>query len=199
MSKGGTQKVVRALGALRLVAVVAVVGLLVVTTWPLFGHGEGLPNTRGWGDPGQPGSVQGKQFLNTKIVLVSAGGVRVRVHMSAAANFRGFLNELASTPYPIHQRDTAGYNHRFNVNDPKRLSAHAWGTAVDVNWNANPNRIDCRLVTDLPPHIEAVAERWGLRWGGTFRCPKDPMHFEVKGTPRAAARAARLASRTTRQ
>ena len=193
MSQSGAKKVARVLGPLWLAAVVALVSLLVVTTWPRFGHGEGLPNTRGWGDPGQPGSAQGQQFLNTKIVLISAGGVRVRVHRRAAANFRGFLNELASTPYAIHQSDTAGYNHRFNVNDPKRLSEHAWGTAVDVNWTANPNRIDCRLVTDLPHHIEAVAKRWGLRWGGNFDCPKDPMHFEIKGTPRAAARAARLA------
>ena len=179
-------------------AVVVALGLLALGLFRFGVRGEGLPNTRGWGEVGSPGSAEGRTFAAGNIVQMRAGGVRVRVHRLAAANFRGFLNELAAKPYAIRQRDTGAYNHRVNVNDPTRLSEHSWGTAVDVNWTANPNRSDCRLITDLPGDIAALAKRWGLRWGGAFHCPKDPMHFEVKGTPEDARTAARLASRTTR-
>ena len=164
--------------------------LLVVLALRLRPQPYGLPNTRGWGDPGVPGSEAGRQFALSEIVVLRAGGVRVRVHRQAAANFRGFLDALADTGYQIRQVDTGGFNHRYNVNNPDVLSEHSWGTAVDVNWTTNPNRPDCRLITDLPKGVKQLAKRWGLRWGGTFSCPKDPMHLEVRGTPADAARVA---------
>ena len=176
----------RALAVLWAGAVVVALGLLALGLLRLGVRGEGLPNTRGWGEVGQPGSAAGRTFAAGNIVELRAGGVLVRVHRRAAANFRGFLDELAAKPYAIRQRDTGAYNHRFNVNDPKRLSEHSWGTAVDVNWTSNPlgTYDGCQMTTDMPADITGLAERWGLRWGGNFSCrSKDPMHFEVTGRP----------------
>jgi LysM repeat protein len=39
----------------------------------------------------------------------------------------------------------------------------------------------------MPDDVQAIAERHGFNWGGTFPKP-DPMHFEFLGTPADAAR-----------
>jgi hypothetical protein len=66
---------------------------------------------------------------------------------------------------------------RFVDSDPSRgISYHAWGIAIDLNRNENPeggaSHQDPRLVT--------VFSQWGFRWGGLFY-PPDPMHFELAG------------------
>lgn len=75
----------------------------------------------------------------------------------------------------IDPSDYAGcFNARTIGGDPAgRLSAHAWGAAVDLNASANPfgNEpvIDQRLVT--------VITDAGMNWGGEWLNP-DGMHFE---------------------
>lgn len=69
-------------------------------------------------------------------------------------------------------------------------SLHAYGIAIDINWQANPYSAANRTVTDMPAgmvaEIEALRTRngkpvWG--WGGHYRSIKDPMHYEVVCTP----------------
>lgn len=75
----------------------------------------------------------------------------------------------------IDPSDYAGcFNARSIGNDPAgRLSAHAWGAAVDLNASTNPFGsepvIDERLVT--------VFTDAGMNWGGEWLNP-DGMHFE---------------------
>ena len=165
-----------------------------VALW--FAHPRGSaelppPDRRGWGHPGSPGSARGEKFRTGEIVTIRSHGVTVRVNRRAAAVFKGFLDELGDGGYPIRQPDTGGYNHRFKrCATPSacegQLSAHSWGTAIDVNWTSNPlgTHDGCHMTTDMPADITALAERWGLRWGGNFSCrSKDPMHFEVTGRP----------------
>lgn len=149
------------------------------------------PDKRGWGHPGAPGSVQGEQFRVAQIITIRSHGVKVRAHRQAAALFKGFLDELSDAGYRIRQSDTGAYNHRFKRCATAsacegQLSDHSWGTALDVNWTTNPlgTHDGCRITTDLPTDITALALRWGMRWGGDFSCSsKDPMHFEVTGRP----------------
>lgn len=69
-------------------------------------------------------------------------------------------------------------------------SLHAYGTAIDINWDTNPYRADGRLITDMPAAM--VAEITALRtvsgapvwgWGGAYRSVKDAMHYEIVCTP----------------
>ena len=68
-------------------------------------------------------------------------------------------------------------------------SLHAYGIAVDINWQANPYTKG-PLITDMPRAMvnEITALRtnsdapvWG--WGGNYRSIKDAMHYEIVCTP----------------
>jgi len=100
------------------------------------------------------------------------------------AQLTGALNELAAEGLsnlinvPEYHRNPGNcYQARFVDSDPSRgISYHAWGIAIDINREENPeggaNRQDPRLI--------AAFQRWGFRWGGVF-FPPDPMHFELAG------------------
>ena len=70
----------------------------------------------------------------------------------------------------------------------RAYSLHAYGIAIDINWQSNP--YGPVLVTDMDPAMVAAilsirtnggAQVW--RWGGSYRGNKDGMHFEVVCTP----------------
>lgn len=69
------------------------------------------------------------------------------------------------------------YVPRFIDRNPHRsLSRHAWGLAVDINVDTNPEG----GASTQDPAVVAAFERWGFRWGGRWN-PPDPMHFELAG------------------
>ncbi len=53
------------------------------------------------------------------------------------------------------------------------LSNHAFGTAIDINYQNNP--FDWNVDFDMSKHLIAIMARNGFRWGGYY---KDFMHFE---------------------
>ena len=58
-------------------------------------------------------------------------------------------------------------------------SRHAWGMAIDINTNTNPQggvpQMNCAVVR--------IFRKWGFAWGGNF-WPSDGMHFEYVGERR---------------
>ena len=69
------------------------------------------------------------------------------------------------------------YQARFVDSDASRgLSYHAWGIAIDLNRNQNPEG----GASHQDPRLVAAFEHWGFRWGAVFY-PPDPMHFELAG------------------
>ena len=58
-------------------------------------------------------------------------------------------------------------------------SRHAWGMAIDINTNTNPQggvpQMNCAVVR--------IFRKWGFAWGGNF-WPADGMHFEYVGERR---------------
>ncbi len=58
-------------------------------------------------------------------------------------------------------------------------SRHAWGMAIDINTNTNPQggvpQMNCAVVR--------IFRKWGFAWGGNF-WPGDGMHFEYVGERR---------------
>lgn len=96
--------------------------------------------------------------------------------------------------------DTGTYNcRRIGGGTSGAWSAHAWGTAVDINWQSNPD--GSTLITDIPRGavdeiealycVDAAGNRWPVwRWGGdwdrndgTGHSYYDPMHFEIIARP----------------
>jgi hypothetical protein len=61
------------------------------------------------------------------------------------------------------------------VDGSPKLSNHARGAAIDVNWNRNARGTS----GDIDPELaRSLAQKHGMTWGGDWENP-DPMHFEA--------------------
>lgn len=123
-------------------------------------------------------------------------GVRVRIHAVASEAVQALGCVLQAHDYPVRAGDTGAYNCR-RITGGTGYSLHAFGIAVDVNWDSNPYRTD-RLVTDMDDEMindvyrirtrgGALVWRWGGDWDrhpGTGHSNYDAMHFEVMVSPR---------------
>ena len=137
------------------------------------------------------------------MTIIHAGDVSYgfQVHKRVAGIFTAFINELVDRGYTLKnqsKRDDWGYNCRHIHSNPKEpWSNHAWGLAIDINADTNPNRSP--LKTDMPAWVRQarpLMDNYGLRWGGTYHGTPDPMHLEFMGTPADAdAITARLVKR----
>ena len=100
----------------------------------------------------------------------------------------GALNAvLARWNYWTRKADTGAYNCRM-ITGGTNYSLHAYGIALDINWQTNP--YGPTLITDMPPgmvnEIKAIRTNAGLpvwRWGGDYSGNKDAMHYEVIASP----------------
>jgi peptidoglycan hydrolase-like protein with peptidoglycan-binding domain len=126
-------------------------------------------------------------------VLLLHSGARVSVAKATSEAFRAIDGVMQAAGYAPRARDTGGYNCR-KITGGTAHSLHAFGVAVDYNWNSNPFRADGKLITDMPSKmvaaIKAIRTKGGapvFRWGGDFSRVKDAMHFEVVASPRELA------------
>ena len=106
--------------------------------------------------------------------IFAPGGARFSVANSYAKRFEAFLADLEAAGYKVKGDQSGGYNYR-NIAGTNRLSRHALGEAIDVNWTDNPRGGQGNIPADL---ARSLARKHGLSWGGDWRNP-DPMHFEV--------------------
>lgn len=67
------------------------------------------------------------------------------------------------------------YEFRRNRNNPKDLSLHSWGLAVDLDTRDNPNKQSVK--GKMHPNIVAIFRKYGWLWAPDFGTD-DPMHFE---------------------
>lgn len=87
--------------------------------------------------------------------------------------FQEYVTQGYERVYPIRQLGC--FVPRHKMNDPKRsLSLHSYGIAIDVNWRTNPVGKN----GDMSKDLIRIFRRYGWTWGGSWRRPKDPMHFE---------------------
>jgi hypothetical protein len=109
-------------------------------------------------------------------VVTTPGGAKFSVAEEYAPRFQAFVNELAKT-YNIDPATSGGYNQRY-IAGTQTPSEHAYGRAIDVDWNENPQggksfKID-------PTTARTLASKYGLTWGGDWQgSTADPMHFQV--------------------
>lgn len=114
--------------------------------------------------------------------VVSSQGAKFRVARQYQDQFQGLVNALEDRGYTINPKTSGGYNDRViaGTNTP---SEHAYGRAIDVNWDENARGIRGKIPADVALQ---VAKQYGMTWGGTWRNPDD-MHFEVAGLSRGGA------------
>uniref|UniRef100_A0A6J7MYZ3 Unannotated protein n=1 Tax=freshwater metagenome TaxID=449393 RepID=A0A6J7MYZ3_9ZZZZ len=132
----------------------------------------------------------------------------VRADPAAAPLFEGFLADLRRGSLRVDEADT--YSFRCTASTTRnckgvgsaRLSYHAWGLALDLNYSTNAlqtldDPVDaCGVAVEhaIPNWVLRAALHWGLFWGGWFSCRtgeqqsavRDPHHFEFRGTPELA-------------
>lgn len=73
--------------------------------------------------------------------------------------------------------DLDGYQGCWNprtIAGSAEVSRHAWGVAIDVNWDENPQG----LTSVQDPVLVDALQRAGMTWGGTWLLP-DAAHFEA--------------------
>ena len=113
------------------------------------------------------------------------GDGKVTVRDVAVDAVRALNAVLVAHDYRTRVADTGAYNCR-RVTGGTGYSLHAYGIALDLNWNSNPYRTDAKLITDMPAAMTNAIKRirtrsgrqvWG--WGGDYRTIKDAMHFEI--------------------
>lgn len=115
-------------------------------------------------------------------------GARVHVRRYTVPVWRAVEAVMATHHYPIRAQDTGAYACR-QITGGSGYSLHAYGIALDVNWQTNPYRGDGTLVTDMPDAmiddlraLQTSAGQRLLRWGGDYQNVKDAMHFELVAT-----------------
>jgi len=105
--------------------------------------------------------------------------------------------ELKSAGVSYSFSDVQGYNFRENRNSggntgkPLSISPHAFGTAIDINPNSNPNkrprpngcgpRDPSCCPKNIPKEVSDIFEKNGFFWGAKFYMACDAMHFQYGG------------------
>lgn len=123
------------------------------------------------------------------VALNGAGKVSVRPAVVEAVKALNLV--LKTYGYVTRAADTGAYNCR-RITGGTGYSLHAYGIAVDINWQTN--QYGRTLRTDMfkpgdhrmPYRIQDIRTNNGrqvLRWGGLYSGNKDPMHFEVVCSP----------------
>lgn len=123
-------------------------------------------------------------------------GVSITVDARAEQAFRALARVFTAHGYVVRKKDTGAYNCR-RIKGSTAWSSHAWGLAVDVNWNTNPYVRTLR--TDMPKAMRedalkihtATSKQRVFKWGGdwdnrpeTNHSFYDAMHWEIYATPR---------------
>jgi hypothetical protein len=123
------------------------------------------------------------------VLLPTMGGrtnYRVEFHKAGAARLRALFDEWAQDGLLDRVRTWDGsYAPRFIRGSKTVLSAHAWGSAFDINARWNPLGCIPALMGKLGCVRELVARanELGFYWGGHFPGRKDGMHFELVRLP----------------
>lgn len=150
---------------------------------------------RGWG-PGWPNCQTG-----TVVVLnIDDGRLKIPMRREITLPFAAMVAELEAEPdgHEFAQYGTWGGSCRA-IGGSKVPSNHSWWLAVDLEAPSNPylsaakhrqahslrktypgNKV---IRSNMPMRVEAIAAKWGFRWGGVYVNKPDPMHFEFMGTP----------------
>lgn len=142
-----------------------------------------MGTSAGWG-PGWPSGVPAGQLAT---VVADRSGTRITVQSKLAKIVDYLIDKTEAGGYLLDQSQTGGYVNRA-IGGTSTPSNHSRGTAIDVNWRANPFTADPRVKYTIPMWAVLLWESHGFSWGGRWSGKKDYMHFEFLGDPVEATR-----------
>ena len=113
---------------------------------------------------------------NVPLAAATSGDVRVLVRTELAPLFQALMRATEQRyGYDLRRGLTGAFSCRM-IDGSANVSNHAYGRAIDMNWDENP--MAKYFKSDIPP---AVVKLWidhGFYWGGHYTNKKDTMHFE---------------------
>lgn len=136
------------------------------------------PTLNGWAAPPFHLKVFKVPGANRKLTLDEDAG---RLLTAVAADYHATVRKI-----DVGSIDDGGYAFREANGAPGKISNHASGTAIDLNWReegAQGSKWGATFFAQAK-HRKAVDEikkrygRW-VQWGGDWRA-KDYMHWEIK-------------------
>ena len=109
---------------------------------------------------------------------------KLRCAESVGPLLAAFAAEFHELIEPIDEGtfDDWAYAYRMVRGNPTKLSCHSSGTAIDLNATKHPLGKAGTFPLEKVPMIQALARKYGLKWGGDFKSRKDDMHFEIAVT-----------------
>lgn len=121
----------------------------------------------------------------------------LQVHKKLASEFQALFADLKNAGFRINKKTTKAYQYRHakvNGHYTNSLSQHAYGAAIDVNWNVNLDRANGKTKDGKPIYnpnstkpmalndkIVRIFHKHGFTWGGCFGDHSDTMHFNWTG------------------
>ena len=108
------------------------------------------------------------------------------VNENLVTNYQNVFRELTDMKFTIKPEETSAHEYRMTVSGT-RLSDHAYGSAIDINWNdnpytkgPNPNNPSENPYVVTEEVVQAFAKQ-GFYWGGDWQSTQDYMHFSWTG------------------
>lgn len=119
--------------------------------------------------------------IGVKPFAIEGTNIKIRCAKDAGPLLAGFAAEFHALIEPIDEGklDDWAYAFRMVRGTTDKLSCHSSGTAIDLNATQHPLGKIGTFDAAKVPMIQALAKKYGLRWGGDYRGRKDEMHFEV--------------------
>ena len=116
----------------------------------------------------------------------------VYIHRLVAEPFARAVRAACSSRSDYKINSCVSFVPRHKNHDQKKpLSLHTWGIAIDINPATNrlgakrssppssSKTVDRSVCYDMPAEFIAAFKAEGFFWGGDFKSPKDPMHFQL--------------------
>ena len=129
-----------------------------------------------WGNP------DANNHLANYTLVTTFMGKSLRWHKWALVPLKKVEADIVASGVKYNFNIMYTYSNR-NIVGSKTKSMHAWPLAIDINPAQNPYRQNGPLITNLPSEVISAFKRHGFRWGGNWKRPVDPMHFEYVGPP----------------
>ena len=144
-----------------------------------------MPTTTLKSDNGWPASKDPAE-IGIKSYAVKGTTIKLRCAEKVAPLLVGFAAEFHATIEPIDHGalDDWGYCFRMVRGREDRLSNHSSGTAIDLNASKHPLGAEHTFTPEKTLAVIALAAKYGLKSGITYKLRKDPMHFEVCLSPK---------------
>ena len=135
----------------------------------------------GWDDSSRVRVSGSTITCNVPTKIATAGAARASVRSELQPLVQELMRRTVAMGYTLRAADTGAYNCRF-IGGTRTPSNHAYGRAIDINWQSNPQ--SSTFTSNIPPAVVRMWINHGFYWGGHYTYPTkyDTMHFEYMGS-----------------